>query len=518
MPEGIPVNGDVITWARERAGLSPAEAGEKFPKIAALEAGTALRSYPQLEAMADKFKIPVAVFFFPERPNVPRIEETFRTLPNAEFAQLPRRIQLLLRKAKAFQLGLYELTQGRNPAERLITRDVEFSARMSPDTMTARVREYLGVTLAQQTAWRDTDEALKEWRRALHRVGIFVFKDAFREESFSGFSLYDDVFPIIYVNNSVPETRQIFTLFHELGHLLFHTSGIDPRNDEYVERLPEGSRHIEVLCNRFSAQFLLPENVFEAAFANLSPTERTAEILAARFHVSREFIFRKFLDRDLITQQQYGAAARRWAEQQKREGTGGDSYWNKLSYLGRDYVALAFGQYHANRIDETQLGEYLDMKPKHAKTLKARIGELNGQPGEAIRDIRSGFDASIATIDLIVATRKNILPRAIVDKWVELNGEHKSAKAAAMWDTFGDDTVTCMARDTRYLAKVWQAAWDLGNGDANIGVGRALKEGDLMKLYNNADVLPSIALDHYPDDKDADWSKIKNVQAAVLSA
>jgi hypothetical protein len=75
-----------------------------------------------------------------------------------------------------------------------------------------------------------------------------------------------------------------------------------------------------------------------------------------------------------------------------------------------------------------------------------------------------------------------------------------------------------MARDTRYLAKVWQAAWDLGNGDANIGVGRALKEGDLMKLYNNSDVLPSIALDHYPDDKDADWSKIKNVQAAVLSA
>ena len=116
------------------------------------------------------------------------------------------------------------------------------SAReMSPDRWPARVREYLGVTLAQQTAWRDADEALKEWRRALHRVGIFVFKDAFREESFSGFSLYDDVFPIIYVNNSVPETRQIFTLFHELGHLLFHTSGIDPRNDESISSVcPKG--------------------------------------------------------------------------------------------------------------------------------------------------------------------------------------------------------------------------------------------------------------------------------------
>ena len=369
MPEGIAVNGDVITWARERAGLSPEEAAQKFPKIAAWEAGAALPSYPQLESMSDEFRIPIAVFFFPERPNVPRIEETFRTLPDAEFARLPRRIQFLLRKAKAFQLGLHELTQGRNPAERLITRDVEFTARMSADAVAARVRDYLGVSLQQQSAWRNVDEALKEWRQALYRVGIFVFKDAFREESFSGFSLYDDVFPIIYVNNSAAKTRQIFTLFHELGHLLFHTSGIDPLDDQYVERLPERPRHIEVLCNRFAAQFLVPEKAFEAAFAGQRPDERTAEILAERFHVSREFIFRKFLDRDLITQEDYGRAARQWAAQRQESG-GGNPYWSKLAYLGRDYVALAFNQYHQNRIDETQLGEYLDMKPKNVGTLE----------------------------------------------------------------------------------------------------------------------------------------------------
>jgi Zn-dependent peptidase ImmA (M78 family) len=369
MPEGIAVNGDVITWARERAGLSPQEAAQKFPKIAAWEAGKVLPSYPQLESMADEFRIPVAVFFFPERPNVPRIEETFRTLPDTEFARLPRRIQFLLRKAKAFQLGLHELTQGRNPAERLITRDVEFTARMSADAVAARVREYLGVSLEQQMAWRNVDEALKEWRQALYRVGIFVFKDAFREESFSGFSLYDDVFPIIYVNNSAAKTRQIFTLFHELGHLLFHTSGIDPLDGQYVERLPDRPRHIEVLCNRFAAQFLVPEKAFEAAFVGQRPTEEMAEMLAGSFHVSREFIFRKFLDRDLITHEDYGRAARQWAAQ-KQKGSGGDPYWSKLAYLGRDYVALAFNQYQQNRIDETQLGEYLDMKPKNVGTLE----------------------------------------------------------------------------------------------------------------------------------------------------
>jgi Zn-dependent peptidase ImmA (M78 family) len=220
-------------------------------------------------------------------------------------------------------------------------------------------------------------EALKEWRQALYRVGIFVFKDAFREESFSGFSLYDDAFPIIYVNNSSAKTLQIFTLFHELAHLLFHTSGIDPLDDEYIEHLPDRPKQIELLCNRFAAQFLVPEKAFETAFAGQRPSERTAEMLAAHFHVSREFIFRKFLDRGLITQSDYARGARRWAEQ-KQASSGGNPYWSKLAYLGREYVALVFRQYHQNHIDDVQLGEYLDTKPKNVGTLEEYF--LRGGP------------------------------------------------------------------------------------------------------------------------------------------
>jgi Zn-dependent peptidase ImmA (M78 family)/transcriptional regulator with XRE-family HTH domain len=364
--EEIPVNKVVIAWARQRAGLSQDEAAQKFAKIAAWEAGTALPSYPQLELMAEAFRIPVAVFFFPQPPDVPPIQETFRTLPDAAFTQF-RAASSNCSEGEHFS-RLYRLQGAIRPPGS--SRAGGFSARMSVDTMAARGRNYLGVSLEQQIAWRNPGEALKEWRQALYQVGIFVFKDAFRVESFSGFSLYDDDFPIIYVNNSQTETRQIFTLFHELAHLLFHTSGIDPLDDEYVERLPERQQHIEVLCNRFAAQFLVPEKVFEAAFAGQRATERTAEILADRFHVSREFIFRKFLDRGLISQDDYRRAARRWAEQKQDGGSGGNPYWSKLAYLGRDYVALAFSQYHQNRIDETQLGEYLDMKPKNVGTLE----------------------------------------------------------------------------------------------------------------------------------------------------
>jgi transcriptional regulator with XRE-family HTH domain len=124
--EQIPINRRLVTWARKRAGFTIEEATEKFSRIAAWEAGDAFPTYPQLERLADEFRLPVAVFFFPEPPILPPIRESFRTLPDAEFDQIPRRVGFLLRRAKALQLNLAELSQGRNPSRRLITRDLSF--------------------------------------------------------------------------------------------------------------------------------------------------------------------------------------------------------------------------------------------------------------------------------------------------------------------------------------------------------------------------------------------------------
>jgi Zn-dependent peptidase ImmA (M78 family) len=113
----------------------------------------------------------------------------------------------------------------------------------------------------------------------------------------------------------------------------------------------------------------VPEAAFRNAFAGLDPSERTAEILAARFRVSREVIYRKFLDRGLITEAVYNEAAARWADQRQAE-SGGNPYWTKIAYLGREYIALALASYHQNRIDENQLAEYLESKPRYVATLE----------------------------------------------------------------------------------------------------------------------------------------------------
>jgi len=375
--ETLPATPAVIQWARERAGFSVEVAKQTFKSIERWEAGSASPSYAQLEAMADKFKIPIAVFFFPAPPNLPPISETFRTLPEHEFEQLPPRIRLLLRKAKAYQLNLMEMTGGVNPAPRHITRDIVFDEGISIADAAQRVRSYLDISIEEQSGWPSDEAALEKWRRALEAVGISVFKDAFRVPNHSGFCLYDDEFPIIYVNNSNAKTRQIFTLFHELAHLLFHTSGIDLLTDDFIQRLPVDAQKIEIVCNRFAAEFLVPEHAFDAAFGARSPTEATAEYLANLYHVSREFIYRRFRDRGLVSQNEYESASQRWAEQQSTGEGGGNYYRTKIAYLGSNYLNLALSQYYQNRIDEAQLAEYLDIKPRSVSTLEEYV--LRGQ-------------------------------------------------------------------------------------------------------------------------------------------
>lgn len=137
--------------------------------------------------------------------------------------------------------------------------------------------------------------------------------------------------------------------------------------------------------------------------------------------------------------------------------------------------------------------------------LQQAIAQGSDKPKEPIV---TGHDASKAIIELIVLTQKDVRPRDIVAKWVEVKGSRKSDRDAAMWDAFGVQTIGVMARGARYLAAIWQAAWKAGNGDANIEKDAVVSHDDLMALYNRRDVVPSVALDQYPDDAKADWAKI----------
>jgi hypothetical protein len=102
--EGLPITPAVVRWARERAGYSLEDASLVLKRIAAWESGDALPSYAQVEEMAERFKTPVAVFFFPSPPVLPSIEQSFRTLSAEDFAAIPRTIRRFYAVAKPCRL------------------------------------------------------------------------------------------------------------------------------------------------------------------------------------------------------------------------------------------------------------------------------------------------------------------------------------------------------------------------------------------------------------------------------
>ena len=98
--ERMAINPELIRWARERAGYSLEVAEVHFRDIRAWESRRKPPTYVQLESLADRFGIPVSVLFFPEPPDVTEPSRSFRTLPEHEFAALPPRMHLLVRKAQ----------------------------------------------------------------------------------------------------------------------------------------------------------------------------------------------------------------------------------------------------------------------------------------------------------------------------------------------------------------------------------------------------------------------------------
>jgi Zn-dependent peptidase ImmA (M78 family) len=382
MTETIPVNPAILRWARETSGLSVQAVARKLNQkkvtaetVTSWEMGDGSPSYVQLERLAYQiFKRPMALFFFPEPPVEQTPKQAFRTLPEQEIKRIPSRVRYLIRQAKSMQLNLDELYDGINPAQKQIIHDVRFTPDIPTPVLVESVRRYLGVELAYQKAWKSEEEAFAAWRNAIEDSGIFVFKEAFKDDAFSGFCLFDERFPLIYVNNSKPMTRQIFTLFHELAHLLSGTGGVDTPLEDYIDFLQGEDKRVEVLCNGFAGSFLVPDADFDETAGRLSVDDSTIEKLAGWYCVSREVILRKFYDRNVVDQRFYEAKVKQWAAEGKgKTGKGGDYYRTKGVYLGERYLSVVFSRLYQNRISLAQLAEYLGVKVKNVPGMEALV-------------------------------------------------------------------------------------------------------------------------------------------------
>ena len=374
------INPEILTWARERVGMSIEELASKtkrpIEEVEMWESGEKVPAYGKLEDMAYKYyKVPIAVFFFPYPPQIEDPVNRFRKLPDFEFERFSPDTYKKIRLAQTYQDSLVDVLHG-NESEKSIIR--KFSGiTKTPQKLAKKVRKFLGVSFEEQFDFRSSDTAFKRWRYALEQVGVFTFKDTFKDRFISGFCLVDDDYPLVMINNSNAFTRQIFTLIHELGHILLGVDGITEVDETFFDFLSNSELKTEIYCNQFASEFLVPSDEFknDIELFQQEGMDAISEI-AENYSVSREVILRRLLDNNIISKSKYFEKSGEWNKDYLRrsKGAGGGNYYlTKISYLGESFTKYAFIQNQKGSFSRSQLASHLNVKVKNLGKLEASV-------------------------------------------------------------------------------------------------------------------------------------------------
>jgi Zn-dependent peptidase ImmA (M78 family) len=147
-----------------------------------------------------------------------------------------------------------------------------------------------------------------------------------------GFSLLDEAVPVIVVRRSSKDAPSIklFTLMHELAHILLRHGGMCDLKDGNTQR-------IEQWCNAFAAEALFPmadllahSIVQDHVRQNAGDGWRRVELfsIAKGRHVGPEVILRRLLDAGLTNHGFYKANREKWTDRpvRSRQDTGTARY------------------------------------------------------------------------------------------------------------------------------------------------------------------------------------------------
>jgi Zn-dependent peptidase ImmA (M78 family) len=138
--------------------------------------------------------------------------------------------------------------------------------------------------------------------------------------------------------------------------------------------LPQKEKRIEQFCNALAAEFLIPSADFSGQLESLAQiNDQSIQGLARRYHVSREAVLRRILDRGLVEQGYYEAKVKQWAEESENGGAGGDYYATQSTYLGERYLQLVFSKHYQGRLSLEQVADYLGVRTKSVAGLEAMM-------------------------------------------------------------------------------------------------------------------------------------------------
>jgi Zn-dependent peptidase ImmA (M78 family) len=205
------------------------------------------------------------------------------------------------------------------------------------------MRERLSFTVPSRTgSWADTRKHLIQAFEELGGLTVTTSMvennthRALNPDEFRGFSLVDELAPLVFVNAAQTLNGQIFTFAHEFAHVWRGTGGISA---EDIRRQP--ANELEIWCNAVASEFLVPETDLVRRYPALAGLElvdrleRLAGIYKCGTLVLLQAIRRAGLETFQDFDGVYSQEMQRLATiQSTRASGGGDHYLNQPYRIG----------------------------------------------------------------------------------------------------------------------------------------------------------------------------------------
>lgn len=283
----------ITKYPKEKISLWEDESVEKLPTI------------NQAKSIAKCYRIPFAGLYMNSTDiNVKHLPtmRNLRTLPDANVDNSA------LNLAIADVLNARELLIETKKELKEQIPSFSFSNQNSDNAsvMAQTIRNAIGLTSDIQYKCASSRKLYLFIRNSVENCGIFVHCFTGVEvDNARGFAIYDDILPIIGLNNDDRYPAKTFSIIHELVHLLRRSSAIC---NEIIGSFSSQSE--EVFCNAVAGETLVPKNNLLRQIGNRTSIEidlTVIEKLANQFSVSKEVICRRLLDLGKISQTDYNS-------------------------------------------------------------------------------------------------------------------------------------------------------------------------------------------------------------------
>ena len=359
------INAERIKWCCEDRGITPEElaATLRFSWDAFQNALTQHQglTFNQLRKVADYFNRST-LFFLETGPVTAEKVHTpqFRTIANQK-PDISPKVRAIIERVERQRDVYLSLLEALDDTD---------APRFDPPAFNTRsVRQAASIT----RAWLDLSTAndFASYRRAVESKGVLVFRSNGyngpwqipKADPICGFTIYDARCPVIVVKKMPAESRQVFTLMHELGHVLLHRkSFIDDVEDLYFHQGREKT------ANAFAGLLLVPDQKLNeiddaARPRDVSQYGNWLRPLTQELGVSPEVILRRLLDSDRIGQASY-ENYREWRAKQPvpgpSKGTRMYRHREPKHVFGDPFVGAVLDALHAKQITLNKASTYLD--------------------------------------------------------------------------------------------------------------------------------------------------------------